>query len=307
VNVLVAGGGGLIGTALIDHLRAGGAGVTRLVRPSGSGPSRPDEVLWDPTRGTVDLLRLDQAGPFSGVVNLAGAGIGDRRWSASRKQLIAASRISSARQLVEMLSRLSTPPAVLVSASAVGYYGDRGDEVLTEASAAGAGFLADLCQAWEVAAGAASSLGIRTVLLRSGIVLSRAGGALGKQLPLFRLGLGGPLGTGHQFRSWITLADEIGVIVQCLGDLSISGPVNATAPHPVTDRELARAIGAALHRPVVLPVPATALKLALGPEMASEFLLGGQRVLPAVLGARGFEFAYPDLETAMPAILSTGP
>jgi uncharacterized protein (TIGR01777 family) len=307
VNVLLAGGGGLIGTALTNHLRAGGARVTRLVRPPSTGPARPDEVAWDPTRGTVDLPRLDRAGPFAGVVNLAGAGIGNRRWSPSRKKLIVESRIGSTRLLVDTLAQLSTQPAVLVNASAVGFYGDRGDEVLTEASAAGAGFLADLCREWEDAAAAAAPSEIRVVLLRSGIVLTRTGGALAKQLPLFRLGLGGRMGAGHQFRSWISLADEIGVIMHCLEDRSIAGPVNATAPHPVTDQELAKAIGATLHRPAVLPVPATVLKLALGDEMATEFVLGGQRVLPAVLDARGFEFAHRDLAVALPAALSTRP
>jgi hypothetical protein len=305
VKVLLAGGGGLIGTALADHLRAGGGHLTRLVRHPGHERSQHDEVAWDPARGTVDLHRLDQAGPFVGVVNLAGAGIGDRRWSSSRKQLIVESRVHSTRLIVDTLAQLSTPPGVLVNASAVGYYGDRGDEMLTEASAAGTGFLADLCRAWEEAAGTAVSSGIRTVLLRSGIVLSRAGGALAKQLPLFRLGLGGRMGAGDQFHSWISLDDEIEVIVRCLEDETLSGPVNATAPHPVTDRELARAIAAALHRPAVLPVPAAVLRLALGAEMANEFVLGGQRVLPAVLEARGFEFVHPDLDAALSAALST--
>ncbi|MGH9081173.1 MAG: NAD-dependent epimerase/dehydratase family protein, partial [Acidimicrobiales bacterium] len=176
MNVLLAGGGGLIGTALADHLRAGGGRVTRLRRGRGDGPARHDEVSWDPIRGTVDVERLDEAGPFAGVVNLAGAGIGDRRWSPSRKELIIESRIGSTQLLVGTLAQLSTRPAVLVSASAVGFYGDRGDEVLTEGSPAGTGFLADLCQAWEKATGPAGPAGTRTVLLRSGIVLARAGG-----------------------------------------------------------------------------------------------------------------------------------
>jgi uncharacterized protein len=308
VNVLLAGGSGLIGTALASHLRASGTRVVRLIRVSNHVRLEdPDEIAWDPSRGTADMQRLEEAGPFVGVVNLAGAGIGDRRWSPSRKNLIVESRISSTRLLVETLGQLSTRPAALVSASAVGFYGDRGDEVLTEGSAAGTGFLAGLCWAWEEAASAAARSGTRTVLLRSGIVLARGGGALGKQLPLFRLGLGGRTGTGHQFRSWISLADEIGVIMRCLEDESISGPVNATAPRPVTDGELAMAIASALHRPAVLAVPATALRLALGAEMATEFVLGGQRVLPAVLEARGFQFAHPDLESALQAALPDRP
>ncbi len=307
MNVLVAGGSGLIGTALGDRLRADGHQVTRLVRgPSGDRP-KSDEVAWEPGRGAVDIGRLERAGRIDGVVNLAGAGIGDRRWSRSRKEAIVNSRLDSTRLLVGTFDRLSARPTVLVSASAVGFYGDRGDQVLTEASPAGTGFLAALCQAWERAAEPAADAGTRTVLLRSGIVLARAGGALGKQLPLFRVGLGGRTGSGNQFRSWISLDDEIGVIVRCLEDGGLSGPVNATAPHPVTDGELAKAIGAALHRPAVVRVPASALRLALGAEMAAEFVLGGQRVLPAVLEARGHRFTHAHVGAALRAALSSRP
>ncbi len=307
MNVLLAGGSGLIGTALGDRLRVDGHQVTRLVRgPGGSRPKR-DEVGWDPALGIVDLDRLDRSGPIDGVVNLAGAGIGDRRWSRSRKEVIVKSRIDSTRLLVDTFDRLSRHPSVLVSASAVGFYGDRGEEVLTEASAAGTGFLAGLCRAWEQAAGTAADSGTRTVFLRSGIVVARSGGALARQLPLFRLGLGGHTGTGAQFRSWISLDDEVAVIVRCLVDEGLSGPVNATAPNPVTDRALAKAIGAALHRPVALHVPAGVLRLALGAEMADELVLGGQRARPAALEARGHEFAHTEVGLALQAAVSPGP
>ncbi len=307
MNVLLAGGSGLIGSALGERLRADGHRVTRLVRGPGGNRPKSDEVPWDPARGVVDIGRLEQAGPIDAAVNLAGAGIGDRRWSRSRKELIVTSRIDATRLLVETFGRLSARPAVLVNASAVGFYGDRGDEVLTEASPAGTGFLAGLCQTWERTAEPAADAGTRTVVLRSGIVMARGGGALGKQLPVFRLGLGGRIGPGTQYRSWISLDDEIGVILRCLEDEGLSGPVNATAPHPVTDAELAQAIGAALHRPAMLPVPAGALRLALGAEMAAEFLLAAQRAVPAALEARGYRFIHPDVGAALEAVLAGPP
>jgi hypothetical protein len=303
VNTLVTGSSGLIGTALVDRLLASGQ-VTRLVRDEPAPGSRTVDVRWDPAAGTVDRAGLEQAGPGDGVVHLAGAGIGDRRWTRTRKQVVLESRTASTHLLVDTLCRLSPPPAVLVSGSAVGYYGDRGDEELSETSSAGTGFLADVCRAWESEAGPAAAAGIRTVLLRTGIVLSRAGGALGRQLPLFRLGLGGRTGSGRQFRSWITLEDEVGAIEHCLGDPGVSGPVNATAPHPATDAELAAALGAALHRPAAIPVPAAALRLVLGSEMAGQLVLGGQRVLPDVLQARGYRFAHPELDEAVRSVLT---
>ncbi len=314
MNVLVTGSSGLIGTALIDRLVSERHRVCRLVRgaegagANGSGAgevgSRPTEVGWYPDRGEIDLTGLERAGPFDGVVHLAGAGIGDKRWNADRKEIVLRSRAESTRLLVDALAALPVRPPVLVSASAVGFYGDRGDEVLTEASTAGTGFLAELCLAWESAARRAADSGIRTVLLRSGIVISGTGGALGKQLPLFRLGLGGPLGGGGQYRSWIGLEDEVGAILHCLQDGDLDGPVNATGPDPATDRELAKALGAALHRPAVLAVPAAVLRLALGKEMAEELVLSGQRVLPAVLQSRGYRFAHADLDGALRAALA---
>jgi uncharacterized protein (TIGR01777 family) len=309
VNVLVTGSSGLVGSALIDRLRDGGHRVSRLVRrsPTGGRASAPiSDVAWDPPSGTLDRAGLEQAGPFDGVVHLAGAGIGDRRWSAARKQVVMDSRTTSTSTLVDALIESSPPPAVLISASAVGFYGDRGDEQLTEASGRGGGFLATLCGAWEEAARPAAAAGIRTVLLRTGIVLAGRGGALGKQLPLFRIGLGGRMGPGTQYRSWITLDDEVDVIMHCLEDTTLSGPVNATAPTPVTDAALAKAIGAALHRPSAVAVPSTALRLVLGSEMATELILGGQRVLPEVLLSRGHTFAHTDVDEAVRSVLTGG-
>jgi len=306
MNTLVSGASGLIGTALVERLLGGGGTVTRLIRngPSAAGPvPGVTDVSWMPGRGQIDVAALDRAGPFDAVVHLAGAGIGDRRWSPKRKQEILDSRTDSTRLLVDTLLRLADRPPVLISASAVGFYGDRGDEVLTEESPTGTGFLAEVCRAWEAAAQPAADNGIRTVHLRSGIVLSRHGGAWGKQLPLFRVGLGGRMGPGDQYRSWITLEDEIGVVLHCLTHDDLSGPVNATAPSPATDAELAKAVGTVLHRPTVMVVPAPALRLVLGAEMANELILGGQRVLPAVLTERGYAFAHPELHEAVRAVL----
>ncbi len=232
--------------------------------------------------------------------------IGDKRWSAERKRVIRESRLDSTRLLAETLRTCGPLPRVLVNASAVGYYGNRGVEILTEESSAGTGFLAGLCREWEEATRPATEGGIRTVIVRSGIVLAPRGGALGRQLPLFRLGLGGRLGPGSQYRSWISLDDEVSAIVRCLDDEALSGPVNLTAPEPVTDAEFAAGLGRAVHRPVVLPVPAAALRLALGGEMAAEMLLAGQRVVPAALAARGFEFAHPDLDGALRWAIGSG-
>jgi len=306
MHVLVTGSSGLIGTALVTALVDRGDRVTRLVRASstpGRGTSGVTDVAWDPAAGTVDTAALEVAGPLDGAVHLAGAGVGDKRWSPPRKQAILASRTEGTRLLAATLAALAAPPAVLVSASAVGYYGDRGADVLDEGSAAGTGFLAAVCVAWEGAAAPAADAGIRTVLLRTGIVLSATGGALGKQLPLFRLGLGGRIGSGRQYRSWITLDDEVAAILHCLDDGSLSGPVNATGPSPATDAELARSLGAALHRPSFLAVPAVALKVVLGSEMATDMVLASQRVVPAKLVDSGFIFTHTDLDEAVRSVL----
>ncbi|HEY4929072.1 MAG TPA: TIGR01777 family oxidoreductase [Acidimicrobiales bacterium] len=308
MHLLLTGSSGLIGTALVDAALARGDTVTRLVRDSTDGrhpaPTGVSSVAWDPSEGTIDTAALDAAGPFDGAVHLAGAGVGDKRWSPDRKREIIGSRTRSTGLLARTIAALTPAPPVLVSASAVGYYGDRGDEVLTEASPAGSGFLARVCVDWEEAASPAAEADIRTVLLRTGIVLSRSGGALAKQLPLFRLGVGGRIGSGRQFRSWITLDDQVAVILYSLGDATLSGPVNAVAPHPVTDAELATALGRALDRPSFMVVPAPALKLALGSEMATDMVLASQRVRPEQLERSGFGFLHPDLDEALHSVLT---
>jgi len=316
VNVLVTGSSGLIGSALLERLSTGGNRVTRLVRqaprPStGASPGGRAEagwtaydVHWDPSQGVIDLEGLESAGPFDGVVHLAGAGIGDKRWSPSRKRVVLESRIDSTALLVTSLLQLAPRPPVLISASAVGYYGDGGDRELTEEAPQGAGFLAEVCGLWERSAAPAADAGIRTVNLRSGIVLSPSGGALAKMLPLFKLGLGGRLGSGTQYQSWIALEDEVGVILRALVDGSVAGPLNVTAPRPVTNAELSLAIARAVHRPCRLSAPKTALRLALGSEMANEMLLAGQRAIPARLTDMGYAFGHPDLDETLRRIVA---
>lgn len=296
MDVVVSGSHGFIGSALVPALAAGGHRVRRLVRrTAGEG-----EVAWDPDAGTIDTAALEGVG---GVVHLGGVGIGDKRWTPEQKDRIRDSRVRGTTVLATALAGLATKPSVLVSGSAVGWYGDRGDEVLTEDSSPGEGFLAEVVQAWEDATAPAADAGIRVVTARSGIVQSPAGGALKKQLPLFKLGVGGPLGSGRQWVSWVTLDDEVAALVHLLGDDGLSGPVNITAPEPVTSAGMARAIGTAVHRPAFLPVPKAALGLVLGRQMADEMLTAGQRVLPARLLDRGFTFRHPEAEAAMVALL----
>lgn len=307
MNILVSGSHGLIGTALVRRLEIAGHRVVPLVRAGTAGGTGVSEtgVPWHPGQGVLDRDTLARHGPYHAVVHLAGAGIGDRRWNPSRRQEILASRVGPTRLLAEAVAALDPVPPVLVSASAVGYYGDRGDEELTEQSDPGTGFLADVCRQWEAATAPADEA-TRVVHLRTGIVLSSRGGALAKQLPLFRLGLGGRLGSGRQQMSWITLEDQVSVIERAIQDDGLRGPVNTTAPAPVTNAEFTRALGRALHRPAVLAVPAPVLGLVLGREMAGELLLAGQRVLPSRLVAAGFPFAHPDIDTALAAVLPPG-
>jgi uncharacterized protein (TIGR01777 family) len=305
MTVLITGSSGLIGTALVRELTAHGHDVVRLVR-SGSSPSGgtgAPTVDWDPARGSIDLAALEAAGPYEGVVHLAGAGVGDKRWNDARKAVILDSRTSSTELLVTSLLQLSPRPPVLVSASAIGYYGNRADEELTEESSKGPGFLADVAAAWERATGPAEDAGIRVVHLRTGLVLAPKGGVLGKQLPLFRIGAGGRLGPGTQYMSWITLADEVAVILRALTDGRYEGALNAVAPTPVTNAEFTASLAGALHRPSFAHVPAAALRLALGTEMADETALVSQRVLPTVLAANGFEFGSATLDEAWDVVL----
>lgn len=307
MRVLVSGAHGMIGAALLTRLADEGHVGLTLDRPTSERrgvPGSRGSVPWDPVGGSLDRRALAEHGPFDAVVNLAGAGIGDRRWSEARRRELVGSRVAATRLLAGELAAADQPPGVLVSASAVGIYGDRGDEELTEESPPGRGFLADLCRRWEEATTAAAEAGVRVVTLRSGIVLAPEGGALARQLPLFRLGLGGRLGDGRQWVSWITLADEVGAIVRAMSDPALRGPVNATAPNPVTNAELTRALARAVHRPALLAVPRVALALVLGAELVDEMLLASQRVRPARLTAVGHRFEHPDLDAALAAILA---
>ena len=297
MKIAVTGSHGFIGTALAAHLRAGGDTVVPVVR----GDAGPGEISWDPRAARLDP---DDLRGMDAIVHLAGAGIGDKRWSDGRREELQASRIVSTELLSRVAGLVEPHPPVLLSGSAIGYYGDGGDEELTEASAAGTGFLADLCRRWEGATAAAEEAGIRVVHLRSGVVLGRAGGALAKQLPLFRLGLGGRLGSGRQYLSWIAIEDEVRAIAFALRTPALRGAANLTAPAPATSAAFATALGAVLRRPARLPVPAAALRLVLGRDLADEMLLGGQRVLPAALLAQGFTFTHPTLDEALRAAIA---
>lgn len=298
MRVMVTGSSGLIGSALVRSLEADGHQVTRLVRKPPSGPA---EVHWDPATGTIDAGALEG---HDAAVHLAGANIGARRWTDEYKAKLLDSRVKGTGLLVRTLAALDRPPKVLASGSAVGFYGDRGDEELTELSPPGTGFLAELVQVWEAAAAPAAEAGIRVAYLRSGIVQSAEGGALGPQLLPFKLGLGGRIGSGRQWLSWIGIDDEAGAIGHVLEHESLSGPVNLTAPNPVTTAEYARTLGRVLHRPTVLPIPTPVLQLKLGRELVAEMLLGGQRVLPAALEASGYAFRHPHLEDALASTIS---
>lgn len=300
MRVLVSGSHGLIGGALIESLERDGHEVTRLIR--GRLPQK-GEAAWDPREGTADEAALEG---HDAVVHLAGAGLGDHRWTAEYKKEILDSRVRGTLILTHALAKLDRKPAVLVSGSAVGFYGDRGDEELTEESGPGAGFLAEVVRQWEAAALPAKEADIRTVNVRSGIVQSAKGGGLKKLLLPFKLGLGGRFGSGKQWLSWVHVDDEIGAIRWALGHDELSGPINATAPNPVTIEEYSNALGRAVHRPTMIPTPTFALKALLGSEMTSEMLLGGQRVLPAKLRASGYQFQHPDLDEALADVLRHG-
>jgi uncharacterized protein (TIGR01777 family) len=283
----VTGSTGLIGRALVASLEADRHEVVRLVRPGTASSG----ARWDPEAGTIEAGELEG---LDGVVHLAGEGIAGKRWTDEQKRRIIESRRAGTSLLARTLAELESKPPVLVSGSAIGFYGDRGDEVLTEASAPGRGFLTEIVEAWEAAAQPAVDAGIRTVFLRTGIVLAGDGGVLGKLKLLFRLGLGGKLGSGRQWMSPISIADEVAVI-RFLLDGSLAGPVNAVAPHPVTNAEFTKAIGAAVHRPTFLAVPRFGPRLLLGRELADNLLFVSQRVEPRALLDAGFEFRHPTI------------
>ena len=293
----MTGSSGLIGTALVDALSAAGHRPIRLVRR----PPKPgaDEIRWAPAEGELDRAALEGVGA---AINLAGAGIGDRRWNEDYKRLLVSSRTDSTGLLASTLADLDEPPSVLLSGSAIGFYGDRGDEVLTEASGPGTGFLPELVQAWEAAAAPALDAGIRTVFCRTGIVLDDGGGALTKFLPLFKFGLGGRLGSGRQYMSWISLDDEVGALVHLL-TADVEGAVNLTGPAPVTNATFTDALGDVLGRPTILPVPAFGPRLLLGAEMANALVFESQRIVPEKLTASGYDFAHTTVTEGLRAAI----
>lgn len=288
MNILVTGATGLVGSVLCPASEAAGHRVSILRRAAGTSPS------WDPEAGIIDL---GTPVPYEAVVHLAGENIG-ARWTRERKRRIRGSRVAGTKLLSEALAKLSPPPRVLVCASATGFYGDRADERLDEASPPGRGFLAETCRDWEAAAAPAIAAGIRVVHLRLGIVLAGQGGALAKMLPIFRLGLGGRLGKGRQFWSWIALPDVIAAILHALHCESLLGPVNVVSPQPATNGEFIAALARVLHRPAFFAVPGVAVRLLFG-EMGREALLASARVRPARLEASGFQFRFPDLDSAL--------
>ena len=295
-RVVVAGSSGLIGTALVGALEAEGTGVVRLLRPtSRTAAADDDAATWDPDAGTIDVRALEGA---DAVVNLAGVGVADHRWTEAHKAAVLDSRIKSTTLLAETMAAMDQPPPVLVSASGIDYYGDRGDEVLYEDSGPGRGFLADVCLAWEAATKPATAAGIRVAHVRTGIVLASKGGALGRMLLPFKLGAGGRIGPGTQWWSWISIDDEVGGILHVIRSAELSGAVNLTAPNPVRNAEFTATLARVLSRPALLPVPRFALRAALG-DFADEALLGSKRILPRRLEESGFTFAWPDLEPAL--------
>jgi len=297
MKVLVTGSSGFVGSALVPFLAGEGHFVVRLVRTT-PAPGH-SEVSWDPARGTVDLDALEG---LDAAIHLAGASIAASPWTPEAKRRIRDSRVGGTRLLCDSFARLDRPPKVLVCASAVGYYGDGGHAVLREDSPPGTGFLAQVCRDWEAASEAAERKGIRVVRLRIGMVLSPKGGALAQMLRIFRAGLGGRVGSGEQYVSWIALDDLVGVVDHVMRSGSLEGPVNAVAPNPVTNREFAKTLGRVLGRPAVLPAPAFALRLVLG-EMADELLLASARVEPDRLLLSGYRFRYPELEGALQHLL----
>jgi uncharacterized protein len=296
MHVAVTGSTGLIGSALVRLLAAEGHTVTRLTR---SQPSQPDQVRWDPAGGSIDAGALAAA---DAVVHLAGKAIASGWWTGKAKREIRESRVRGTRLLAETMAGLTDGPRVLVCASGIHYYGDRGDEVVTERSGPGVGFLAEVCQAWEAAADPARTAGLRVVHVRTGLSQTRQGGSLPKQLPLFRLGLGGRFGSGRQWWSWVSLDDVLGIYRHALVSDGLEGAVNATAPNPVTNAEFTATLARVLGRPALAPVPKFGPRLALG-EMADELVFSSIRVLPEAATASGYRFRWPELEPVLRHLL----
>jgi len=293
-KILVSGASGPIGAALLPSLKAAGYGVTRLVH---GAPSGDQQIHWNP----AEPLSPDSVSGFEAVVHLAGESIVGR-WTEGKKQRIRESRVLGTRNLAQALAKTMQRPRVFISGSAIGYYGDRGDEILREQSSSGEGFLPEVCRAWEAAAQLAAAAGIRTVCLRTGVVLSWVGGALPKMLPPFRFGLGGNMGSGRQWWSWIHVQDLVGAVHHILKTDLLQGPVNGVSPRALTNAEFTKTLAAVLGRPAIFPMPAFAARLAFG-QMAEELLLASQRVEPAALVASGYPFQYSDLTKALNDLL----
>jgi uncharacterized protein (TIGR01777 family) len=291
MRILISGSTGFLGTSLIERLERDGHEIGRLVRPETGIRSSGHTVAWDPVAGQFDSAGAEGA---DALVHLAGASIAGGRWNASRKSLLRTSRIYATRHLMNALSKLQSPPRVIVASSAVGYYGNRGDETLTEASAPGNDFLAGLCREWEAETARGTEFGARVVSLRFGIILAAHGGALPRMAMPFKLGAGGKLGSGRQWMSWLTLQEAVSIVEFALANVSLTGPVNAVTPNPVQNVEFTRVLAKTLHRPALFPAPAFALRLALG-EMADGLLLASQRVVPSKLEGSGYRFLQPDL------------
>ncbi len=296
MKIVISGASGLIGTQLVAKLSSSGHEVVRLVRRS----PKSGEIQWNPKSGMLDAAALEGT---DAVIHLSGAGIGDKRWTSGYRKEILDSRTATTALLATTMASLSRKPSVFLSGSAIGIYGARNDEQLTEVSTHGTGFLAEVCEQWEAAAKPAVDAGIRTVYLRTGIVLSPKGGALKKLLPLFKLGVGGKFGNGKQWQSWISIDDEIGAIEHLL-TANVSGAVNLTAPNPVTNAEFTKVLASVLKRPAIVPVPTFAPKILLGGELADALLFTGQRVIPAALNASGYMFKHTTLESAFRSLLS---
>jgi uncharacterized protein len=297
MRVAITGASGLVGTAMVTALKSDGHRAVRLVRPGGTALA--DDVRWDPGADELGAAALEGC---DAIVNLAGASIGEGRWSETRKKILRDSRIHSTRVLVSGLVKLTRRPRVLVSASAVGYYGDRGDEILSEASGPGNDFLAQLASEWEAEAQKAEACGIRAVILRFGVILSAEGGALPRMLTPFRMGVGGRLGSGKQWMSWLTLGEAVDLIRHAIENDNLRGPVNAVSPNAIRNAEFTRILAHVLHRPALFPAPAFALRLTLG-EMADALLLSSQRAAPRKLEAEGYSFRNADLEGALRLVL----
>jgi uncharacterized protein (TIGR01777 family) len=296
MKIVISGASGLIGTQLVTTLKSSGHEVVQLVRRSAAA----GQIMWDPKSGKLDPASLEGC---EAVIHLSGAGIGDKRWSDAYRKEILDSRTATTSLLANTIASLQRKPSVFLSGSAIGIYGARGDEQLTETSEHGTGFLADVCEQWEAAAKPAIDAGVRTVFLRTGIVLSPKGGALKKLLPLFRLGVGGKFGNGKQWQSWISMDDEVASIIHLL-TANVSGAVNLTAPQPVTNAEFTKVLARVVKRPAIVPVPTFAPKILLGGELADALLFTGQRVMPQALTASGYVFKHSTLESALRSLLT---